>query len=137
MSRSTHTSRRASALISNNRLLDRFQLVLLAVQRESFYTGAQPFQDAALVVNVRNELVHFRPPWRAGGGGREDHDLERRLRAKRLTTSPFTGAGNPYFPDKALSSGLAEWAWSAALAFGDAFYDGLGVSVAYMNWSNT
>lgn len=118
-------------LIANNRFLDRFQITLHLLGRQGFDQGAQPYQDAKMLVSLRNELVHYKPRFRSGG---QDDDLEKWMKAlasKHFSLNPFTGDGNPFFPDKCLSHGCTVWAWNAALAFADDFFSRLGVKPAY------
>jgi hypothetical protein len=42
-------------------ILDKYQIALVSANRERFDKGAQPFQDADLVVKLRNTLVHYKP----------------------------------------------------------------------------
>lgn len=114
--------------------LDKFQVCLVALGRSSFDKGASPYQDVSTLIRFRNALVHYDPKWR--GGAEESAGLgglERALQSNRFSLNPFTGEGNPFFPDKVLSAGAAEWSWTAALAFSDAFFDKLGVSPPYAN----
>jgi len=118
-------------LLTNNRLLDRFQLALMLLKRPAFDRGANPYQDTADVVTLRNELVHYKPRWRSGGG---EDDTEKRLRglkSKGFAPNPYTSPGNPFFPDKCLGHGCTSWAWRSVLAFADEFFGRLGVEPVY------
>ena len=99
----------AKDMLRNNRLLDRFQLSLSIMGRAPFDRGQQPYQDAALVVQLRNALVHYRPRMRASSdqGETELRALESRYREQQITLNPFTSDGNPFFPDKCMSYGGA------------------------------
>lgn len=115
--------------------LDRYQLALGLLGHKPLETGAQPYQDAALLVKLRNMLVHYRPEWRAGAvdGAASDPDtnVEKALAGKRLKPNPFTSEVNPFFPDRCLGHGCAAWAWASALAFTDAFFRRIGVTAVY------
>jgi len=121
--------------LANNRTLERCQLVLHLLGRQPFDRGTAPFQDVDLLVKLRNSLVHYKPEWRAGGieGGQSaaDSKLAKGLQTKHFSHNPFTGAGNPFFPDKCLGHGCAAWVWKAALAFADEFFHRLGVTPVY------
>jgi len=95
----------AAEMLDGNRLLDRFQLALLLLGHKTFDTGRQPYQDAQLLVHLRNELVHYKPQFRAGAGAATSEGWLRGLESKLPSTSPFTGAGNPFFPDRCLGHG--------------------------------
>ena len=83
----------AAEMLEGNRLLDRFQLALLLLGHRAFDPGRQPYQDAQLVVRLRNELVHYKPQFRAGAGAATAEGWLRGLESKLTSTSPFTGAG--------------------------------------------
>jgi hypothetical protein len=124
----------AADMIANNRLLDRFRLTLLLLGKASFDIGAEPYQDAATLVNLRNELVHYKPQFRTGSAGsREESKWIKGLQGKGFSVNPFTGTANPFFPDKCLSHGCTVWAWNAALTFSDEFFQRLGVTPVYAN----
>jgi hypothetical protein len=121
--------------LANNRTLDRYQLVLHLLGRQPFDRGTAFFQDLDLLIRFRNSLVHYKPEWRPagieGGPTSADSKLARGLATKHFSHNPFTGPGNPFFPDKCLGHGCAVWAWTAALAFADEFFRRLGVTPIY------
>ena len=127
----------ATEMLSGNRLLDRFQLALLLLRRPAFDIGAQPYQDAVLLVRLRNELVHYTPQFRSGASSEPTLSAEakwlRCLESKRFSINPFTGEGNPFFPDKCLCHGCTMWAWNAAVTFCDSFFNEIGVTPMYDN----
>jgi hypothetical protein len=116
-------------MVQVNRFIERFQLTLHLLNRSAFDPGSQPLQDAQLLVRLRNELTHYKPIWRpAGDDAMNPTDtLSKGLRSKGFALNPLTGPGNPYFPDQCLGYGCTWWAWTAALAFADAFFDRIGV----------
>jgi hypothetical protein len=136
-------------MLSKNPLLDRYRLALHLRQERPFDIGAQPYQDAALVVRLRNELVHYKPRWRPGGtraaperhpggttggtpaSGVDESNLTKALSGKGFALNPFTSSGNPFFPDQCLSHGCASWAWSASLGFADDFFDRINIQHVY------
>lgn len=71
-------------------------------------------EDAALVVRLRNELVHFKPK---SLGGDIKHRLTRQLRGK--------------FPDKCLGYDCAKWATTSAIKFADEFFATIDVEPNY------
>jgi hypothetical protein len=127
----------ATEMLSGNRLLDRFQLALLLLGRPPFDIGAEPYQDVALLVRLRNELVHYTPQFRLGTNSEPTVSAEaRRLRgleSKKFSTNPFTGEANPFFPDRCLGHGCTVWAWNAALMFCDSFFKKICVTPIYDN----
>jgi hypothetical protein len=110
-------------------VLDKFNAVLVAAAQEPFDSGAQPYQDAALLIELRNYLMHYKPHWVA-----EDlpHRLEGRLKSARFAANALmTGSGNAFFPDHALGAGCAIWATSTARKFLDEFCRQSGLNLNY------
>lgn len=126
---------RGYPLIARNGLLDRFQLALLITGRAPFDPGAQPYQDAKLLVGLRNELVHYKPRWRPVGNDASDSESEsgltRALSAKRFGRHPFMGAGMPFFPDQCLGHDATSWGWRSALGLVDGFCQRCGLVPIY------
>ncbi len=99
-------------------VLEKVQMALVLCGRPSFPKGQAPYQDAALLIELRNELVHYKP--KDLGGGIE-HRLDAKLQNKFPLNALMAGAGNPFFPDHLLGAGCANWAAASALALADAF----------------
>jgi len=102
---------------------------------ETLDRGRAPHQTAALVVKLRNALVHAEPVrtalWSDDNGlARDEQQLERILEG-RFELNPHTGPSNPFFPDHCLSAGCARWAIQVILAYLDAFFDRLGMKPPY------
>jgi hypothetical protein len=109
-------------------LLDKYQIDLTFLRRPQFESGHRPFQDASLVVRLRNELVHYEP---SSLGGETEHTLARQLAGKFDDNTLMRGSGNPWFPDKCLGHGCANWAVRAIVAFADEFFGRIGVEPNY------
>lgn len=109
-------------------MLNKFQLALLFAEKDKFSQGANPFQDAKLLVAIRNELVHFRPETQA-----QDvvGKLEQRVRGKFPENSLMAGMGNPWFPDKCLGAGCAEWSWRTSVQLANEWTSRLGILRVY------
>ncbi|WP_141658569.1 hypothetical protein [Streptomyces mutabilis] len=108
-------------------LLERAQLVLHLLRRDPFNKGEEPFQSADVLRRLRNALVHYRPEWRAVGGGRGDDRIAKDLTNLSIAPHPFATEGHSFFPDRCLGHGLASWAWKTSLAFTDDFLTRVGV----------
>lgn len=94
--------------------LSKYQVALSLVGKKEFEKGKSPYQDAALLIALRNALTHFKPAWTVTDLTSDpvymtEHELEKKLRGK-FSTNPLTGRYNPFFPDKCLSAGCAAWA---------------------------
>jgi hypothetical protein len=106
------------------RPLSKFQAALRIARVEPFETGRRPYQDAKLVVELRNALMHYKPETLSAV---EPHQFRKALAGKfppdRLIDTP----GNPFFPDKCLGAGCAAWAVQSSKALADAFFARLGI----------
>ncbi|MBI2488072.1 MAG: hypothetical protein HYW01_14235 [Deltaproteobacteria bacterium] len=110
-------------------ILDKYQLALRFAGMEPFNKGENPYQDANLVVKIRNTLIHYKPQLL---GGENIHQLEAKLKGKFPENKLMSGsAGNPYFPDKALGKGCAEWTVKSVLIFANGFFLRMGVIPHY------
>ena len=109
-------------------ILEKYQAALLCAGLDLLSTGEQPYQDANLLIRLRNALVHFKPTTLGGG---KDHKLADSLGDKFEPNRLFEGSGNPYFPDKCLGAGCAKWAVQASVAFADKFF---GIINVYPNY---
>ena len=90
--------------------------------------GQQPYQDAKLLMALRNEIVHFKPESLTAN---IPHQLERKLSKKFAPNALVTSVGNPWWPDKCLGAGCAEWAVAAAKSYADAAVDAVGLMPNY------
>lgn len=112
-------------MIDGESVLDRYATVLHLLKKAELKKGEQPWQDAALVVRLRNELVHYKSKWAS------DHDkssLLRSMEGKRLSPPPFfQGTGWGFFPHQCLSAACASWSIESVVTFVDTFYEKLGM----------
>jgi hypothetical protein len=110
-------------------LLNKFQMALLFARAESFDKGAQPYQDAQLLIDLRNALVHFRPAWYESS---EIDKLGLRLKARFKQSGLLTSNdGSPWFPVKALGAPGADWAFKTCKSFADEWTTRLGIPRPY------
>jgi hypothetical protein len=109
-------------------ILDKFQKALALAGEREFPKGRQPYQDAALVICLRNELVHYRPKTLSAASVPK---LQARLRKKFPPNGLMASAANPWFPDKCLGAGCALWATKAVKDFADAFFSKLSITPNY------
>src|SRR4051812_29616230 len=105
-------------------VLNRWQTIMHLLGKGRFDPGAQPFQDADLLVSLRNELVHHKSQW---GGALSKKTLVGRLMQKGFSVPPWALAGHNDFPYRILVAECAIWAATAATNFLDAAYQRLGV----------
>ncbi len=110
-------------------MLKKYQQALVACSRQPFTEGQFPHQDAATLVHLRNHLLHFKP---RTATAYDEQALQRHLAGKfRLNSLIPEPCGNPFFPDKCLGAGCAQWAVDSALGLADEFFSRLGVVPNY------
>lgn len=117
------------------KILQKYQIALAIAERQLFDLGSSPYQEVHLIIQLRNDLIHYEPEW-IHHPSEEDtlanqiHKYEKRLRGK-FKTNPLTGEGNPFYPDKCLGHGCAEWVVNSTLRFADEFFSRIGVKPTY------
>jgi hypothetical protein len=111
--------------------LTRFDLILHLLRKPPLDKGANPYQSAALVVRLRNELVHYKSRW---GAEMERNRLHAALRALGHTPPPFTSPSMNFFPHLCLSADCGAWALASVVAFLEGFYTALGVSSRFESY---
>ncbi len=113
--------------------LDKYQIVLTFCRKEQFSTGTQPYQDADLVIRLRNKLMHYKPESSDGEVQQKlDKQLARKFSEKSISENLLmTGSGNPFFPDRCLGSACAAWAVRSTKKLADDFFQKLGITPHY------
>ncbi|WP_087863767.1 hypothetical protein [Comamonas thiooxydans] len=114
-------------------ILEKYEIALELNGKQNFALGASPYQDVKLLVELRNALIHFEPETVDGpsdDGAAKVHKFEKRF-AGKFPTNPLVKQGNPFYPDKLLGAGCAEWAVKSSLAFADEFFARLGTLSKY------
>ena len=109
--------------IGRNQALDRYRLVLHLLEKKALDKSSQYWQDAALVVQLRNEIVHYKSALRS--------ELDRKkflkaLRTKKHARPPFVSHLAMFFPEQCLNAACARWAVRSSVRFLDRFYERLG-----------
>ena len=98
---------RAWADIRRSRVLPRYQAVLKVADAERFDERRSPYTDAAMLLKLRDSLLHCRPE--RPNNRHRYRMLEKRLR-DQFAPSAFAAGDSPWFPDQCLGAGCAEWA---------------------------
>lgn len=112
--------------------LERIQLSLEVCGSEAFERGRNPFQDAGILFDLRNALVHFVPEWTSR---QEDHArIEAALRSKRFKDNPFVASDAPSFPGKLLGADLAVWSVHTAYNLIAQFLERVGYVGGIRSW---
>lgn len=106
-------------------LLGKFQLALVLAGRDRMPDGAEPFQSARVLIELRNALVHFKPEWHASD---TDVKLVQTLKSKITEDLQFPRAIQPWFPNKVLGAGTARWACDSVIAFAKDWHERMGIA---------
>lgn len=119
-------------------MLTKYQTILAIAGQPGFAEGDQAFANVRMLMEIRNHLLHYTREWvvihSKRSPGREpestsDH-FERAL-ARKFATNPLAAGNLPFFPDRCLGHGCAEWAILNSIIFVDEFYRRLGLPVPY------
>ena len=102
-----------------------YKAALLAAGKPIFDTGAQPWQDAKLLVDLRNYLLHYKP------SSAYADEPERLVGKLQRSVDPNPLSTNASSVDGCLSAGCAEWALDSAVALVSAFADTTGAKPNY------
>lgn len=118
-------------------ILDKFDVAHLLITGKGLDRSHHRWRNAAWVIKLRNEFVHFEQTWQEHGA-RADEDIEKVERALSglFPENPLAGAGNPFYPDRLLSAGCAAWSVSSALEFADHFWQSVAVTPPYQSYRN-
>jgi hypothetical protein len=112
-------------MIDHQDVGSRYELVLHLLKKPELSRSTQPFQDTALLVRLRNELVHYKSKW---GNEMENNKFQHSLRQLNHPKPPFVSELSNFFPHLCLSAACAAWAVETTVAFLDAFYSRLGIA---------
>ncbi len=113
-----------AAVVDDQPTLERYQLVLHLLRKPKFAPGHQPLQSVALLIRLRNELVHYKSRF---GSKMENIKFLETLRQLNHARPPFVSSHANFFPHHCLSADCAIWSVNTALVFIDAFYGKLDI----------
>ena len=106
-------------------VIDKYQIALSVIGLPEIDLGEVVGQDTIKLIKLRNALVHYEPESNITLSPDKESlrssKLERQLKG-RFELNQFTGANNPFFPDKCLSVDCARWAIETALNFSDEYF---------------
>jgi hypothetical protein len=119
-------------------LLNKYQKILTLAGMPSFDEGDQAFANLKILIDIRNHLMHYTREWvvlgdkgtRDAGEETTSGKFERILRQK-FATNPLAHRNQPFFPNKCLGHGCAEWAVINSLIFTDEFFRRLELPAPY------
>ncbi|CAM3947925.1 hypothetical protein NONI108955_00790 [Nocardia ninae] len=99
-------------------LFEKYQQAL-GIAGVALFAKADPiYSSAQSMIYLRNQLVHFKVGWqKVGVPQNQASEIERRLKPEFLgNRQPI---GMPWFPNKCLGAGCAQWACTTATVFAD------------------
>jgi hypothetical protein len=103
-------------------LLEKFQFALLLKQCPELDTGARPYQDVAVLIDLRNALVHFKPEWESEAV--QHQKLSAKLGHKFKPSLLVTDG--PMFPRRWATEACTTWAVNSAIDFAHLFAERTG-----------
>ena len=113
-------------------LLDKYQKILAVADKPLFDQENLVFSNIRTLIEIRNHLMHYKREWITMQKDRPSDELEETMGEKfekilndKFVKNPLAHAGRPFFPDKCLGHGCAEWAVVNSLSFTDAFFQKL------------
>jgi hypothetical protein len=119
-------------------LLNKYQKILLISGAAEFDDDDPAFTNVRNLIEIRNFLMHYKREWLTVKRGKETgvstithgEKLEKILKT-RFAPNPFAHKNQPFFPDKCLGHGCAEWAIVNSLIVSDEFFRRLDFPVPY------
>ena len=119
-------------------MITKYQKILAIAEKPLFDENDQAFANIRILTEIRNHLMHYKPEWVVLSDGRTSvigegnitEKFEKILR-KKFVINPLAAKILPFFPDKCLGHGCAEWAIVNSIIFTDEFFRRLGLPVPY------
>lgn len=101
-------------LDERQRLLDKFDSLLALRGVAKMNRGERPVQDVADLIDLRNEITHFKPEWSDEQVGHAE--LSTRLE-RRFKGSPFYTGNDGMFPTRWMTHAATKWAVESCVSF--------------------
>jgi len=119
-------------------MFTKYQTILAIAGQPGFEDGDPAFANVRILNEIRNHLLHYTREWVVVGSrqvpGREPEstaDYFEQVLYRKFATNPLALKNVPFFPDRCLGHGCAEWAIMNSIIFVDEFYRRLGLPVPY------
>ena len=126
---------------SKYKVLEKYDIFLDLIGCEGFEKGKAPYQDASILIEIRNELVHFEPRWIT----MEDdfkttiaqHKFEDKLRG-RFEPSKMHKMEYFFFPHYCFSSSCLKWTFESSKDMALALNRKANIQtfIEKLNWEN-
>jgi hypothetical protein len=117
--------------VENFSILRKYQIALIATEKDPMPKGDEPFQSASSLVVLRNAIIHFKPEW--DDELKTHQKIEDRL-SNRFLPSELTAQVKGemvWFPYKYLGAGCSRWAIETVKKFTRNFAIGLELVKGY------
>ncbi len=119
-------------------MVTKYQRILAIADKPGFDEHEEAFENIRILSEIRNNLMHYKREWVVIRTGRAPpaetmstaDRFEKILRTK-FAINPLAAKNLPFFPDKCLGHGCAEWAVMNSLIFTEAFFRRLSLPVPY------
>jgi len=114
-------------------ILNKYDVAFLLITGKTLDRSRPPTQDTQSLIKLRNALIHFEPSWQQHATPVDPklaHQFEKLFNGKFLENK-LTGQGNPFYPDKLLGYGCAQWAAHTAIDFVDYFCKEIAATPPY------
>ncbi|MBP0019893.1 MAG: hypothetical protein J7647_20360 [Cyanobacteria bacterium SBLK] len=113
--------------IESGKILDKYQIYLRLSQKQLFNKGTEPFQSACKVIDLRNNIVHYKI-----NNTDKPSKAEKIIKGKSgiIKLSPLADRGSEFFPYQGLSYSCAKWAFISVASFTNKFFDKLELEPA-------
>jgi hypothetical protein len=119
-------------------MLTKYQKILAIGGKSPFDDREPGLSNIKALIEIRNFLMHYKREWvvlknsgEPGDGKDSTGEKFEKILMRKFAPNPFAGKNQPFFPDKCLGHGCAEWAVLNSLIFADEFFRRLGLTPPY------
>jgi len=117
--------KRLQKILKDCNVLDKYQCVLKALEKELFKKSRYPYQDADNILCLRNALIHYKID------DKNEHEkIQQRMegKIKKYGKNPFVSDAASFFPYKCLGYGCLKYFSDTFVSFVTEFHDKIGLS---------
>ncbi len=119
-------------------MISKYQKILAIAGKPPFDENDQAFANVRTLIEIRNHLMHYKREWvvihddsRTGSGEESTAEKFGKVLRKKFAKNPLAPKNLPFFPDKCLGHGCAEWAIVNSIIFTDEFFRRLELAAPY------
>lgn len=119
-------------------VLTKYQKILKIADRVQFDEADPAFTNVKNLIGIRNFLMHYRREWIVLGRSRDQNypvetqgERFEKILKHAFKDNPLADPNLPFFPERCLGHGCAEWAVINSLVFTDTFFGKIGFPVPY------